>query len=85
MNIDEFNQIKSLLATNTIDFKWDDTYEEREKSLELLQNLYDPMKEDFQPREMSMQQQTTFYDYSDDDDFFKALENQVSGSESVAE
>ncbi|CAG8728989.1 17679_t:CDS:1, partial [Racocetra fulgida] len=119
-NVDEFNQIESLPAANTVgllqkvraaiyllldelwsapsdlvriatildlrfkDFKWDDTFEEKEKSLELLQNLYDSMKEDSQPRDMSMQQQTTFYDYSDDDDFFRALENKVGGSASVA-
>ncbi|CAG8783243.1 6768_t:CDS:2, partial [Racocetra persica] len=111
-NVDEFNQIESLPAANTVglqkvraaiflsldelysnrnnigpqfkDFKWDDIFEEKEKSLELLQNLYDSMKEDSQPRDMSMQQQMTFYDYSDDDDFFKALENKVGGSASVA-
>ncbi|CAG8729635.1 485_t:CDS:2 [Gigaspora margarita] len=106
INVDDFNQIKSLPAANTVgllqkvqaaiflslDELWpapsdlDDIFKEREKSLELLQELYDSMKEDSQPRDISAQQQTTFYDYSDDDDdFFKALENKVSGSLSVAE
>ncbi|RIB11668.1 hypothetical protein C2G38_2250016 [Gigaspora rosea] len=106
---DEFNQIESLPATNTVgllqrmnystpsdivriatildprfkDFKWDDTFEEREKSLELLQKLYDSMKEDSQPGDIN---QPTFYDCSDDDDdFFKALENKVGSGLSAVE
>ncbi|KAF0408032.1 zinc finger bed domain-containing protein 1-like [Gigaspora margarita] len=79
-------RIATILDPRFKDFNWDYTFKEREKSLELLQELYDSMKEDSQPRDISAQQQTTFYDYSDDDDdFFKALENKVSGSSSVAE
>ncbi|CAG8787529.1 24156_t:CDS:2, partial [Dentiscutata erythropus] len=75
-------RITAIFDPQFKDFKWDDTFEEREKSLELLQKLYDSIKVDFQPRDISMQQQTTFYDCSDDDDFFKALENKVDSSSS---
>ncbi|CAG8697210.1 1362_t:CDS:2 [Dentiscutata erythropus] len=77
-------RITTILDPRFKDFKWDDTFEEREKSLELLQNPYDSIKEDPQPRDKCMQKQPTFYDYSDDDDFFKALENEVGSSESTA-
>ncbi|CAG8735530.1 20849_t:CDS:2, partial [Dentiscutata erythropus] len=60
-------------------------FEEREKSLELLQKLYDSMKEDSQLTDMNMQQQTMFYNCSNNNDFFEALENKVSGSASEAE
>ncbi|KAF0511331.1 zinc finger bed domain-containing protein 4-like [Gigaspora margarita] len=69
-------QIATILDPQFKDFNWDDTFKEKEKLLELLQELYDSMKEDSQPRDISAQQQTTFYDDSNgDDDFFKALEN----------
>ncbi|CAG8721677.1 17794_t:CDS:2, partial [Cetraspora pellucida] len=62
-----------------------DTLEEREKSLELLQKLYDSVKEDSQDRDINMQQQTSIYDCSDDNNFFKALESKLGGGSSVVE
>ncbi|CAG8749550.1 20296_t:CDS:2, partial [Cetraspora pellucida] len=81
INVDEFNRIESLPVADTND----DTLEEREKSLELLQKLYDFVKEDSQDRDINMQQQISIYDCSDDDDFFKALESKLGGGLSVVE
>ncbi|CAG8715668.1 210_t:CDS:2, partial [Racocetra fulgida] len=81
-------QIATILDPQFKDFKWDNTGEEKDASLKLLQNQYDSAK-DFQTRDVhdqSTQQTTpTCNSTDDDDDFFQALEHKESGSTFLTE
>ncbi|CAG8690536.1 45489_t:CDS:2 [Gigaspora margarita] len=83
---DDFNQTELLPATDITNELWS-------TPLDLVQivAILDPQFKDFkwddtfeERKNMNMQQQTTFYDCSDNDDFFEALENKMGGSASVA-
>ncbi|CAG8653570.1 14525_t:CDS:2 [Racocetra persica] len=70
-------RIATILDPRFKDFKWNDTNEEKDESLKLLQVQYDSEKRDFQASDISIQQATPINDCNDDDDdFFQALERQ---------
>ncbi|CAG8539105.1 13458_t:CDS:2 [Dentiscutata heterogama] len=77
-------RIATILDPRFKDFKWNDTNEEKNESLKVLQAQYDSAKRDFQTGDI--QQATPINDCTDDDDdFFQALERKGLSSSFLAE
>ncbi|CAJ0926687.1 17964_t:CDS:10 [Entrophospora sp. SA101] len=80
----ELVQIATVLDPQFKNFQWDRSGEERDKSHQLLQELYDFTKVDFESN--NIQQTTTIHNLhttneDDNDDFFETLEIELSSFE----
>ncbi|CAJ0645146.1 10195_t:CDS:2, partial [Entrophospora sp. SA101] len=84
----ELVQIATVLDPRFKNFQWDRSGEERDKSHQLLRELYDFTKVDFESN--NIQQTTTIHNLhttneDDNDDFFETLEIDLSSFEGVQE